>query len=98
MRRAKPLGGRRRWSARDAQAQLAAWRASAQSLQRYCRAQGLGYERLRRWRRKLERASDPAGLRPVRIVGAPGTAHDDTTLVVELPCGRRMNGDGLQIL
>jgi len=42
-----------RWTKSDAQRALASWRASGLSLSAWCRQEGLGYERVRRWRSQL---------------------------------------------
>lgn len=60
---------RRRWSARDAEVVLAAWRESGERLSQFAARHGLVAERLLRWRR-VRRGS---GIRfhPVQVVPSP---------------------------
>ena len=62
-----------RWGAAEARTLLADCRRSGLSLGEYCQRRKIGYERLRRWRGKLERSRrEPAvALAPVQIVAAP---------------------------
>jgi hypothetical protein len=84
---------RRRWKAEEARAQLERWRRSGQSLQGYCRAAGLRYERVRRWRSKLEPREGALGLRELRVVGARAPASGEVEIA--LPRGEvvRVAGD-----
>ena len=58
-----------RWTKRDAQRALEAWRASGLSLPAWCRQEGVRYERVRRWRTQLAsgRRSQTAALLPVDV-------------------------------
>ncbi len=59
-----------RWTKRDAQRALAAWRASGLSLPAWCRQEGVRYERVRRWRTQLasgRRRVQTATLLPVDV-------------------------------
>jgi len=87
---------RRRWGQRwrevEAREFLVAWSESGQPLPIYCRRQGVEYERVRRWRRKLE-GEPMAGaleLKPVRVVAdsQPRVASDGAPMEVELAHGR----------
>jgi hypothetical protein len=62
-----------KWGAAEAEALLADCRRSGLGLGEYCRRRKIGYERLRRWRGKLERSRrEPVvALAPVCVVGAP---------------------------
>jgi hypothetical protein len=83
---------RRRWKANEAEVQLGRWRRSGQSLQAYCRGAGLRYERLRRWRGKLENGR-ALGLRELRVVGTRAPASGE--IEIALPRGEvvRVQGD-----
>lgn len=78
-----------RWGAADARALLADCRQRGLPLASYCRRRRISYERLRRWRSKLERERSPreessdVDLRPVRLM--PSTTSD---LVIECADGR----------
>jgi hypothetical protein len=65
-----------RWGAAEAEALLADCRRSGLALGEYCRRRKIGYERLRRWRGKLQRSQrEPVvALTPVRLVPAPPAA------------------------
>ena len=64
-----------RWGAAEAAALLADCRRRGLPLGEYCRRRKIGYERLRRWRGKLERSrGGPVALAPVRVVTAPPPA------------------------
>lgn len=100
-RRSRDSGRRRaaaersRWTEAEARSRLAAWRASGLSLLAYCRREGVGYERVRRWRRELESKRRPReqGKKraprwlPVEIVGARDAAFP---FELELSQGRRL--------
>jgi len=43
-----------RWTELEGRQALSAWRSSGLSLALWCEREGVGYERLRRWKRKLE--------------------------------------------
>ena len=61
-------GWRERWSETDAREFLGRWHESGKLLPAYCREQGIGYERLRRWHAKLERESvSPSRARSIRL-------------------------------
>ena len=60
-----------RWGAGEAETLLADCRRSGLSLGEYCQRRKIGYERLRRWRGKLERRTPEMALAPVQVVGAP---------------------------
>jgi hypothetical protein len=61
-----------RWGAAEAETLLADCRRSGLTLGEYCRRRKIGYERLRRWRSKLERSRrEPVvALAPVQLLGA----------------------------
>jgi hypothetical protein len=89
------VDARSRWTEAEAQRRLAAWRASGLSLMAYCRREGVGYERVRRWRGELEskrgpreqgKKNSPRWL-PVEIVGARDAAFP---FELELSQGRRL--------
>jgi hypothetical protein len=86
-------GATSRWTERDAQRALAAWRASGLSLPAWCRQEGVAYERVRRWRSQLAsgpRRPQTAALLPVqvleseRVMNVPG-------FELELPRGLRLH-------
>jgi transposase len=82
-----------RWGAAEAEALLAACRRSGVPLAAYCRRRKIGYERLRRWRGKLERSRGAAvALAPVRVVGAPPRAASGP-MELRLGDGRRVRLD-----
>lgn len=58
--RSRRTGKRRwvaqRWSEAEARQVLDTWQASGLSLGAWCRREGVGYERVRRWRAQLEAA------------------------------------------
>ena len=65
-----------RWRAAEAEALLADCRGSGLPLAEYCRRRRIGYERLRRWRAKLESSREGSvTLAPVRVVAAPPPAN-----------------------
>ena len=77
-----------RWGATDAKALLADCQQRGVPLAAYCRQRKLSYERLRRWRSKLEeersREETPVvALRPVQVMPAGAT-----DLVIEYSDGR----------
>ena len=80
-RRSQRSGARRRlatlrWTARDAQRALEAWRASGLSLPAWCRQEGVRYERVRRWRTQLasgRRRPQTAALLPVDVTESERT-------------------------
>ena len=64
-----------RWGAAEAEALLADCRRRGLPLPDYCRRRKIGYERLRRWRGKLERSLEGSlALAPVRVVTAASPA------------------------
>jgi hypothetical protein len=70
-------GAPKRWTERDAQRALEAWRASGLSLPAWCRRQGVAYERVRRWRSQLaagQRSSQRTALLPVHLIESEPTA------------------------
>ncbi len=95
--RKSPSGARSgrepRWTERDAQQALRAWRASGLSLAAWCRQQGLGYERVRRWRSQLasgrRRPQTPA-LLPVDVIESERPA-EVPGFELELPRGWRLH-------
>lgn len=83
----------RRWSERDARQVLASWQASGLNLGAWCRREGIGYERVRRWRQQLEapprRGRKAPRVLPVDVVDAsPVGGLQDFEL--ELPDGVRV--------
>ena len=59
---------RRRWSARDAEEVLSAWRESGEPLSKFAARHGLVAERLLRWRRVTRGSA--IQFRPVKVVRA----------------------------
>ena len=79
-----------RWSAAEAEALLADCRRRGLALADYCRRRRIGYERLRRWRGKLERSLEGSvALAPVRVVAAPPPASSGR-MELRLGQGRRV--------
>ncbi len=65
---------RRRWSAAKAAAVVREAEQSEQNLTEFCRDRGLNYERVRRWRIRLNAAPKPKRTKafvPVQVVDAP---------------------------
>jgi transposase-like protein len=64
---------RRRWSADDARAALAALSASGLSARAFAAREGLDVQRLQRWRRRLAASHEAAEAEPrfVEVVGQP---------------------------
>ena len=92
-RRSRRPGARLRWTVRDAQRALGAWRASGLSLPAWCRQEGVAYERVRRWRSQL--ASGPrrlqtAALLPVQVLESE-RGMDVPGFELELPRGLRLH-------
>lgn len=59
--RRQDVGSRRsRWTEATAAEVLRAVESSGQNLAEYCRAQGLNYERVRRWKLRLAEQHEPA--------------------------------------
>lgn len=86
--RKRRKSGRARWSEDEARERLAAWRASGLNLMAWCRREGIGYERMRGWRRQLgDRASWSPALLPVEVVGSSEPAF---SFELELPRGLRL--------
>jgi hypothetical protein len=82
-----------RWTQRDAQRALEAWRASGLRLPAWCRQEGVGYERVRRWRRQLDatlarRRKAPAVF-PVHVLEQALTP-EARDFELELSGGRRL--------
>ena len=79
-----------RWGAAEAEALLADCRRRGLPLPDYCRRRKIGYERLRRWRGKLERSlQGSVALTPVRVVTAPSPAASGR-MELRLGDGRRV--------
>ena len=81
-----------RWTERDAQQALRAWRASGLSLAAWCRQQGLRYERVRRWRSQLasgRRRPQTPVLLPVDVTESERPA-EVPGFELELPRGLRL--------
>jgi hypothetical protein len=85
---------KRRWTREEARAVLARWRRSGQPLPTWCAAEGLGYERVRRWRKALagEREARPGGVEPIalREIELRPTALSAGEVVLELAAGERL--------
>jgi hypothetical protein len=82
-----------RWTARDAQRALEAWRASGLSLPAWCRQEGVAYERVRRWRRRFApgpRRLQTAALLPVQVLEGNRSA-DVPGFELEFPRGLRLH-------
>lgn len=95
-RRDRSRSGRtaRRWTRREAQDALEAWRASGLSLPAWCRQEGFGYERVRRWRSQLAprpRRPRRAALLPVQVLQAERAAADGPGFELELARGLRLH-------
>jgi len=80
---------RTRWSEAEAARELEAWRSSGETLPRYCQRQGILYERLRRWRIKLEGRAEQT-LRAVRVVDDGARPREGAALWIELASGHRL--------
>jgi hypothetical protein len=83
----------RRWTKREAQQALAAWRTSGLSLPAWCRQEGVGYERVRRWRRQLAtgpRRVQAATWLPVDVLESEPAA-DAPGFELELSRGLRLH-------
>jgi hypothetical protein len=81
-----------RWTREDAERVLAAWRASGLELSVWCRREGLGYERVRRWRGQLashQPRVKKSVLLPVEVMGDSQTALAGA-FELELAQGRRL--------
>ena len=95
--RSRRSGSRRRWARlrwteRDAQRVLEAWRASGLSLPAWCRQEGVGYERVRRWRSQLDsepRCPQASALLPVHVLETERPA-DGPGFELELARGLRL--------
>ena len=84
----------KRWTARDAERALEAWRASGLSLPTWCREEGIGYERVRRWRNQLPARrvrAQTAALLPVRVLEDSPLAVEASGFSLELPRGLRVH-------
>lgn len=90
--------GRRRWAAArwseaEARQVLEAWRTSGLSLAAWCRREGVGYERVGRWRRQLEaalrRRRKAPVLLPVEVVECE-PVQEPRDFELELPRGLRL--------
>ena len=82
-----------RWRAAEAEALLADCQRSGLPLAVYCRRRKIGYERLRRWRSKLEVSRpEPLALAPVRVLAAPPRASAGR-MELRLGPGRRVRLD-----
>ncbi len=79
---------RRRWSVRDAEVVLNAWRESGEPLSKFTARHGLVAERLLRWRR-VTRASG-IQFRPVRVVPRDAAASVGSSVELVLRGGRRV--------
>jgi len=79
---------RKRWSARDAEVVLSAWRESGESLSAFAERHDLVAERLLRWRRVMTRTSIP--FHPVQITAAKGDATSTSGIELVLCHGRRI--------
>jgi len=92
-RSARQRGGSpKRWTERDAQRALSAWRSSGLTLPAWCRRQGVAYERVRRWRSQLaaeQRRPQRAALLPVRVIESEPIVAPGFEL--ELPRGLRLH-------
>lgn len=83
---------RLRWTQREAQRALEAWRASGLSLPAWCREEGVAYERVRRWRSQLDsepRCQQTPALFPVHVLESERPA-DGPGFELELPRGLRL--------
>ena len=95
MGRGRGRGSRKRgrWTEADAQSFLAGWRKSGVSLAAHCRARGVSYERVRRWRTKLEEreTEPPIELRAVQVTEAqPRRGAEDELLEILLRSGHAL--------
>ena len=82
-----------RWSEAESRRVLEAWRASGLSLPAWCGQEGVGYERVRRWRRQLNatlarRRKAPAVF-PVHVL-EQALAPEARDFELELSGGRRL--------
>lgn len=86
-------GATKRWTKRDAQRALAAWRASGLSLPAWCGQEGVAYERVRRWRTQLaseSRRPQTAALLPVQVLESERMGAG-RGFELELPRGLRLH-------
>jgi hypothetical protein len=81
---------RRRWTSRDAEAVLSAWRESGVSVSAFARQQGLEVERLLRWRRQVGSAA--VQFHPVALVSGSRRrpSNHDGGVELVLRGGRRV--------
>lgn len=85
---------RTRWTAQEAEAVLARWRASGRSLRSFCEREGIDRQRVQRWKTKL---GDPGPtvsqvqLHEVAIVPDDSASHGSETLTLERPDGWRIH-------
>lgn len=82
-----------RWSEPQARRVLEHWRRSGLNLGAWCRREGVGYERVRRWREHLDPSAVPRKQRPtvlpVQLV-EPTVVREADAFEVELGSGRRL--------
>ena len=78
--------GGKRWSETEARRLLASWEESGVTLTAFAKRRGYHPERLRRWKQKLSRKSEPASARlvPVEITGTVPGSREGTPSRIEL--------------
>jgi DNA-binding transcriptional regulator YiaG len=82
-----------RWSAEEARVVLARWRASGLTRTAFAEGQGLNYERLRRWEKRLAGEKESA-LRLVPVVARETTrSSEGSTAKLQLPGGMMLEFD-----
>lgn len=84
---------RARWSPSEAQRVVEAWRRSGLALSVWCHRQGLEYERVRRWRSRLDARRRPrptTTFLPVRVLDGGERSLEATAFELELSSGRRL--------
>lgn len=94
MRKGREKRAREPLTAAEARRHLEAWRRSGWTLTAYARSVGMSFQRLHRWRRKLEKARAAAGVGfvPVRIAG--GTEEEAAGRETEFEL---VSGGGLRL-
>lgn len=72
---------------------LAAWRESEMSLNGFARESGVGAERLRRWRQRLDDGADATPPTFVPMAFVPAAVVGGAPVALRLPGGVELEGD-----
>ena len=72
---------------------LAAWRESGMSRSGFARASGVGAERLRRWRHRLDDGADATPATVAAMAFIPAAVVGAARVAVRLPGGVELEGD-----